>query len=134
MILLEPGLEGLRLLCSCWYYDQYEFVLLLKRIGSISPRSFTIFGDIIEIDYTCMAKSLKQRLIPKITNNVTLVYNIGNRSMRTIPPINGLEIKPDDNGEDGWSKVLGYVGKKLIEIALKDFDEQQLRLDKIGNK
>lgn len=112
MIIRKSDLKGIRLSCSCWYYNQheYDFVLLFKGIGQICTRRFTIYGDIIEIDEFCMAQSLKQRLIPKITNNVTLVYNLEKRSMRFLPPINGLEIKTDDNGEDGWSKVFGYVG------------------------
>ena len=109
----ESNLEGLNLTCSCWYYNQhaYEFTLHLNGISQINTRSFTIMGDIIEIDDTGLVQSFRNRIVPKTLFNVILIYNIENRTTKFVNRrISGLVIYPEDNETDSWRKLLGFVG------------------------
>ena len=108
----EFGEEGVNLTCSCWYYNTYayEFTFHLKGIEQINTRNFSIYGDIISVDDSKLAQTLKSALVPKELMNIVLVYNFANRALSFTSKKNGLVIKPEDEGEDGWSRLLGLVG------------------------
>ena len=108
----EFGQEGVNLTCSCWYFKTYayEFTFHMRGIEQINTRNFSIYGDIVNIDDSNLAQTLKGAIVPKELMNVVLVYNLANRTMSFTSKKSGLVIKPEDEGEDGWSRLLGLVG------------------------
>ena len=54
---------------------------------------------------------MKNAIVPKMTENVVLIYNLAKRSISLTIPISGLVIYPYDNGSDSWRKLLSIVGK-----------------------
>lgn len=111
----EFGQEGVNLTCSCWYFKTYayEFTFHLKGIEQINTRNFSIYGDIVGVDDSHLAQTLKSTIVPKELTNVVLVYNLANRTLSFTTKRSGLVIKPEDEGVDGWSRLLGLVGKSL---------------------
>lgn len=108
----EFGQDGVNLTCSCWYYKSYvyEFTFHLKGIEQINTRNFSMYGDIIDVDDSHLAQTLKSTIVPKIMTNIVLVYNLANRTLNFTTKKSGLVIKPEDEGKDGWSRLLGLVG------------------------
>lgn len=107
------GAEGANLSCMCWYYktSAYDFTFHMKGIEQINTHDFSIIGDIIDVDDANLAPSLKNVIVPKVLNNVVLVYNLANRTLSFTVKKSGLTIKPYDNENGGWVKLLGLVGK-----------------------
>ena len=113
--LKEFGEEGVDLTCSCWYFKSYayEFTFHLNGIEQINTHNFSIYGDILDIDASNLAQTLKSAIVPKQLTNVVLVYNLANRTISFTTKKSGLVIKPEDEGETGWSRLLGLVGDFL---------------------
>lgn len=107
------GNNGADLSCMCWYYktSAYDFTFHMKGIEQINTNNFSIIGDIVSVDAEDLAPSLQKAIVPKILNNVVLVYNLANRTLSFTTKKSGLTIKPFDNGSDAWSKLLGLIGK-----------------------
>lgn len=107
------GADGADLSCMCWYYktSAYDFTFHMKGIEQINTNNFSIIGDIVSVDAEDLAPSLQKAIVPKILNNVVLVYNLANRTLSFTTKKSGLTIKPFDNGCDAWSKLLGLIGK-----------------------
>lgn len=107
------GEKGVDLVCSCWYFESfaYEFTVHVRGIEQINTHNFSIYGDIIDVDDTNLVDTLKSAIVPKTLNNVVLVYNFANRSLRFTTKKSGLVIKPEDEGTMGWSKLLDIVGR-----------------------
>ena len=110
------GLGGVNLTCSCWYYNSYAYDLTFQATGlkQIDFNNYSIVGEITDVDDSFLADTLKSRIVPKNLLSVSLVYNLTNMSMRFSSRIAGLVIKPDDDGSDGWAKVLRLIGKMAI--------------------
>lgn len=107
------GKNGANLECTCFYRKNhvYDFTFHLKGIEQINTHDFSIIGDIISIDDDTLPISLKNAIVPKMTINVVLIYNIAKRTISLTRPISGLVIYPYDNDSDVWRKLLGLVGK-----------------------
>ena len=107
------GEDGANVNCMCFYRKNhaYDFTFHLKGIEQINTHDFSIIGDIIDIDDDILPISLKNAIVPKITDNVVLVYNIAKRTISLTRPISGLVIYPYDNESDVWRKLLSLVGK-----------------------
>ena len=116
----EFGQEGVSLMCDCWYFNTsaYEFTFQAKRLEQTGSHSFSIFGDIVAITDFYLAQLQESTIVPKKKENVVLVYDIDNRELRFAKKISGLTISPNDNGEDGWSRLLGVVGKLFAQSTL----------------
>lgn len=114
------GQDGVNLSCSCWYYgtSAYLFTIHVRGIEQINAQNFSFYGDIIDVNDSGLAETLKARIVPKKRQNVVLVYNIGKRQMRFRTPKSGTVINPLDGGENSWSKLLGLVGKINAENLL----------------
>lgn len=112
------GENGVDLVCSCWYHESfaYEFTIHVRSFEQINTLNFSIYGDIINIDDENLANSLKKAIVPKILNNIVLVYNLTDRSLRFTTNKKGLVIKPEDDGTIGWVKLLDIVGKLYVGI------------------
>lgn len=107
------GEDGANVDCMCFYRKNhaYDFTFHLKGIEQINTNDFSIVGDIVDIDNDTLPNSLKNVIVPKITDNVVLVYNIAKRTISLTRPISGMVIYPYDNESDVWRKLLGLVGK-----------------------
>ena len=107
------GEDGANVDCMCFYRKNhaYDFTFHLKGIEQINTHDFSIVGDIVDIDNDTLPNSLKNVIVPKITDNVVLVYNIAKRTISLTRPISGMVIYPYDNESDVWRKLLGLVGK-----------------------
>ena len=116
----EFGQEGVNLTCSCWYFNTYayDFTFHSKGIEQINTRNFSIYGDIVAVDDSYLAQTLKSTIVPKKLTNVVLVYNIANRTLSFRTKRSGLVIEPEDGGSDGWSRLLGLVGKEISKIII----------------
>lgn len=69
-----------------------------------------MIGDIVDVDEDEIPASLRRTITPSNKENVILVYNLSRRTMNYKNKRTGLSIKPDDNGTDGWRKVLRIIG------------------------
>lgn len=107
----EFGQEGVNLMCSCWYFNThaYDFTFHARGIEQINSHTFSIYGDIIDIDDEYLAQTLKPIIVPKKLMDVGIVYNMENRTLRFTKKKSGLVIEVDDNGEDGWRRLLKLV-------------------------
>ena len=112
------GKEGTNIDCTCFYRKNhvYDFTYHLKGIEQINTHDFSIIGDIIDFDDNTLPISLKNTIVPKITTNVVLVYNIAKRTISFTTTKSGLVIYPYDNDSDSWRKLLGLVGKFIAEL------------------
>ena len=107
------GQDGVDLVCSCWYFKSYayEFTIHVRGIEQINTHNFSIYGDIIDVDDSNLAQTLKSAIVPKVLQNIVLVYNFANRNLSFTTKKSGLVIKPEDEGTTGWSKLLDLVGR-----------------------
>ena len=107
------GQNGVDLVCSCWYFKSYayEFTIHVNGIEQINTHNFSIYGDIISVDDSSLAQTLKSAIVPKTLQNIVLVYNFANRNISFTTKKSGLVIKPEDEGATGWSKLLDLVGR-----------------------
>lgn len=111
------GQDGVNLSCSCWYFESYayEFTIHVRGIEQINDDNFSFYGDIIDVDDSTLAETLKARIVPKRLQNVVLIYDFGKRQIRFRTHKSGLVINPLDNGENGWTNMFGLVGKIYVE-------------------
>ena len=112
------GEDGMEIDCSCYYHGSpvFDFTFRVRSIVEIDMRHFSINGDIVEIDDETMPETMKKRIVPKIVNNVVLVYNLEERCLSFRPRKSGLTINPVDNGKASWSNLLGIVGSYIAEL------------------
>lgn len=106
------GTEGVDLECMCWYFNTsaYDFTFHMKGIEHINTQDFSIIGDIVDVDDSYLATSVKKIIVPKTLENVVLTYTLANRTISFSSKKRGLIIKPYDNGSIAWSKLLGVIG------------------------
>lgn len=117
--------EGVELLCSCSYFNNYvcDFTFHAKGVNQINTHDFVIVGDIVDVDEDVIHVTLRRRVLPSNRQNVTLVYNIYQRRMNYSAKKIGLSIEPDDNGENGWRTLLGIIGKSYTHNLLNVFND-----------
>ena len=111
------GEKGISVDCTCFYCDNhaYDFTFHIKGFEQIDTRKFSLIGDIVSIDDDTLPLYLKKTLIPKIKENIVLVYDIEKRAISFTSRKSGLTIYPIDNGIDAWQKILGIASKFISE-------------------